>query len=193
MTIALMVTITVMIILSLLVLSLIYQNNGEIACMTGMMAAMTLGMMVGLVFGVILGVILTASMFTSTLLAMAVGMIIGFLAGAPISVLAVLDGMLSGMMGGMMGAMLGEMVSLEYQDMLIKIMFVIFIGMVFILLFLLQQELTQKNENTRGSLFQRPLFILVIVCIFFFGYNQLGPTVTISEHHGPKEPNHEGH
>lgn len=193
MTIALWVTVTVIIILSFIVVAFVFRKREKIPCMTGMMIAMTLGMMVGLVAGVILGVILTGNLFLSTLLSMGVGIMIGFIAGAPISVMAVLDGMLAGLMGGMMGAMLGEMIASGYQDMIIKIMFVIFVCMVFILLFMMQQELTSKRENTKDSLFHNPLFMLLILGIFFFGYNQLGSTILISDNRDQKENQHEGH
>lgn len=191
MTIALLVTVTVISILSSIVVALVFRKRGKIPCMTGMMIAMTLGMMVGLVAGVIFGVILTGNLFTSTLFSMAAGMVIGFLAGVPISVMAVLDGMLAGLMGGMMGAMLGEMVESGYQDMMIKIMFVIFVGIVLILLFMMQQEFTRKKEGERFQLFQNPFFMLVAIGIFFLGYNHLGSTVKVEK--DEKQFQHEGH
>lgn len=179
--------------LSSIVLAFVFRKRGKIPCMTGMMIAMTLGMMVGIVAGVIFGVILKGNLFTSTLLSMAVGMVIGFIAGAPISVMAILDGMLAGLMGGMMGAMLGEMITSGYQDMMIKIMFVIFVGIMFILLFMMQQELIREKENGKDPLFHNPLFILIILGVFFFVYNQLGSNVTITEDKDPKKSQHEGH
>src|SRR5699024_11568599 len=50
-----------------------------------------------------------------------------------ISLVATLDGLLSGLMGGMIGAMLGEMITAEYQDAIVKIMFFLFLGTLLIL------------------------------------------------------------
>lgn len=148
--------------------------------MTGMMIAMTIGMLVGLTIGVVLGIIYSGNLFASTLLAMGIGLIIGFLAGVPVSVMAVLDGMLAGIMGGMMGAMLGEMIAAQYTDTLVKIMFVLFVGIFFILLYMMQQELSRKKEP-RKPLFHNPLFMMAVLATFFFGYNQLGVTVSKAE------------
>lgn len=180
MTLALWVAFGVMLALSTVVIGYSVHKRNRIPCMTGMMIAMTLGMMVGLMAGVIFGVLYSGNLFLSTLLSMSIGIGAGFLAGLPVSVMAVLDGMLSGLMGGMMGAMLGEMVPIEYQNSLIQIMFVLFIGIILILLYMMQQEFTRK-EDSKSSLFQHPLFMTGVLAAFFFGYNQLGSAVHITQ------------
>ncbi|GAB7388441.1 hypothetical protein BSNK01_22780 [Bacillaceae bacterium] len=179
MSLALLITVAVISILSLAVIGHIFYNRKNITCMTGMMIAMTLGMMVGLTAGAILGVVFNGDLFRSTLLAMGIGIAAGFLTGAFVSVMAVLDGTLAGIMGGMMGAMLGEMIPSDDRDMLIKIMFVLFVGITLILFYMLQQEFARKN-GVRARLFHNPLFMALSLGIFFFGYNQLGATIPLS-------------
>ncbi|MDQ0161825.1 hypothetical protein [Aeribacillus alveayuensis] len=89
---------------------------------------------------------------------------------------------MSGLMGGMMGAMLGEMILPEYQTPMIHIMFVIFVGMVCIVLYILQQE-TGFNRSSfiRGStseavttpinkIFHNPLLLVIVFLLFFYTY-----------------------
>lgn len=181
MSLSLLVTVGVIFILSLVVIGYAFYQKTKIPCMTGMMIAMTLGMMAGLTAGVILSIFYAENLFVSTLLGMMVGMTAGFLAGLPVSIMAVLDGALSGLMGGMMGAMLGEMITLSYRDAIIKTMFVLFVGIIMILFYMMQQELTSGNGKRRFSLFHHPLVMVVVVGAFFLGYNQLGSTVIFSQ------------
>ena len=147
---------------SLFVISTVVYYRKEITSMTGMMIAMTIGMNVGLTIGVIFGIIFSDNFFSATILGILVGMIAGFLAGIPLGIVAVMDGILSGLMGGMMGAMLGEMITIEYQDAMIKIMFFIFLSTFLILLRMIHQEINHKPS------FLSSLFIIVIIFGFFF-------------------------
>ncbi|GAB7388412.1 hypothetical protein BSNK01_22490 [Bacillaceae bacterium] len=191
MSLSLYVMLAVIFILSTIVIAYTFRRKSKIPCMTGMMIAMTTGMMVGLTIGVILGIMYAGNLFISTLLAIGIGMSVGFIAGVPVSIMAVLDGMLAGIMGGMMGAMLGEMISTEYRDALIKIMFVLFVGIHLIILYMMQQELNKKNGESRQPLFHHPLMIIFIMGGFFFGYNQLGTSISISQtNHGDSRLEH---
>src|SRR5699024_208930 len=110
----------------------IYYRN-KISSMTGMMIAMTLGMSRCIPVVVILGILISDNFFSATVFGMLAGMFVAFLAGLAISLVATLDGLLSGLMGGMMVAMLGEMITAEYQDAIVKIMFFLFLGTLLIL------------------------------------------------------------
>ncbi|WP_188453353.1 cupredoxin domain-containing protein [Virgibacillus oceani] len=159
----------------------------KIPCMTGMMIAMVLGMSTGLTIGVILGILYADNLFYSTVLSMAIGLLAGFLAGLPISLMAVLDGTLSGVMGGMMGAMLGVMISSNFQDSIIKIMFLLFIGTILILFRMMDQEFMKRK-----GLLSHPLIILCIFALFSIGYNQLGPLVSASNMSNDTNHQHNG-
>lgn len=143
--------------------------------MTGMMIAMTLGMTIGLLIGTMLGVYLKGNLFYSTFISMGIGLVIGFVSGFPISAMAIIDGLLAGAMGGMMGAMLGEMIHFFYQDSAIKIMFVLAISILLILIHMMVDEITQLKEHRIFRLFKNPIIIFMVLIIFFYGFNQLGP------------------
>jgi plastocyanin len=145
--------------------------------MTGMMISMVLGMSVGITVGVILGILYSGNLFYSTIFGMIVGLTAGFLAGIPVSLMAVMDGMLSGLMGGMMGAMLGEMIAPEYRDPLIKMMFLIFVATIMILSRMMQQEF-MKNQSSWTN---NPVITLLLFGVIFFGYQQLGPTISATQ------------
>jgi len=156
----------------LLSIFIIYKTiyyRSKIASLTGMMIAMALGMSVGLTVGVILGILISDNFFIATVFGMLAGMSIGFLAGIPISLVATLDGFLSGLMGGMMGAMLGEMITVEYQDSIVKIMFFLFLGTLFILVKMINQEVN-KAVNFYRSL----LITIVLFGMLFVIFEQLG-------------------
>ncbi|OZU89110.1 hypothetical protein CIL03_08860 [Virgibacillus indicus] len=161
-------------------------NRTKIPCMTGMMIAMTLGMSVGLLLGVIFGILFTDDFFIATLLGMVTGMAVGFLAGVPVSIMAVLDGLLSGFMGGMMGAMLGAMIAVEYHETIVKIMFFLFLAMVLILIYMMQNEINGKKK----SIYQNPLVPVALFGFLFFIFNQTGPLFLSSE---SAEHNHSKH
>jgi uncharacterized cupredoxin-like copper-binding protein len=156
--------------------------------MTGMMAAMALGMVVGLLGGVILGIMFSGNLFISTILGMLIGIIVGGIAGFPVSVMAVLDGVLAGLMGGMMGAMLGEMVAPIYYDKVVKVFFVIFIGIALMLLYLLRQETKASKEGVLRKMFHHPILLLTILLVYFYIFNQLGPVMAIGNE---KETKHQ--
>ncbi|ASN07061.1 hypothetical protein [Virgibacillus necropolis] len=172
MTLPLFITFFIIFILSLAVIILTIYNRNSISKMTGMMIAMATGMIVGLTVGVILGIFLTGDLYSSTVLSIIIGVTAGFLAGLPISLLAVLDGTLSGIMGGMMGAMLGLMATPEFQDSLIRMMFMLFIAIVLILFQLIRQESLNKSSN-------QPFIVLCLFAflLFIIVYNQLGPII----------------
>ncbi len=168
-----------------IVLGLTFRYQRKIACMTGMIIAMTLGMTIGLMAGIIIGIYYQGNLFYSTFISMGIGLLIGFVGGLPVSIMAVIDGMLSGAMGGMMGAMLGEMIHPNFQDSTIKVMFVFSLGILIFLIYMMIEEVNHLKEKRVSHLFQNPLFIVTILIIFFYGFNQLGPVFT--EHQLPNE------
>jgi uncharacterized cupredoxin-like copper-binding protein len=160
-------------ILSLIVITFVFIKRKKITCMTGMMVAMALGMLVGLTGGLLVGILYSGNLFFSTVLGMGTGFLAGFLTGLPISVMAIIDGVLSGIMGGMMGAMLGEMISPQQQNPMIQIMIVIFVGMIGIVLYLLQQETGFNRLSIINRIFHNPLLIAIVFLLFFYTYNYL--------------------
>nr|WP_026678748.1 plastocyanin/azurin family copper-binding protein [Fictibacillus gelatini] len=160
-------------ILSLIVIAFVFIKRKKIKDMIGMMAAMALGMLVGLTGGLLAGILYSGNLFISTVLGMGIGFLAGFLTGLPINVMAIIDGVLSGIMGGMMGAMLGEMISPEYQNRMIQIMLVIFVGMICIVLYMLQQETGFNRSSIINKIFHNPLIIAFVFLLFFYTYNHL--------------------
>lgn len=156
-----------------LIILITIKHKGNIKHMTGMMAAMTTGMIVGLLCGLIVGIILSGSLFLSTVLGMGVGMVVGGLVGIPFSALAFLDGFLSGLMGGMMGAMLGDMIPTEYQDIIIKVQFVISTGVLITLMYMLLNEITKKGNIKIKRYLDNPLMLILAFTIFFFSFNSM--------------------
>lgn len=155
---------------SLLIISKAMYYRKKISCMTGMMIAMTLGMIVGLTIGVIFGVLFSGDFFLATVLGVLVGMVVGFMAGVPISIMATLDGMLSGVMGGMMGAMLGEIIATPYEDAIVKIMFFLLLGTLFIALRLINEKVKRPS-----TIFHHPFTSLVVFGLFFILFELFGP------------------
>lgn len=184
MPISLYVTLIGIFILTIWIIWNTIYHRKKITVMTGMMISMVLGMGVGLTIGVILGILLAGDLFSSTILAMIIGIAAGFLAGLPIGLMAVLDGALAGMMGGMMGAMLGVMISPEYQDTLIRIMFLLLTGTIIILFQLMQQEFIKSK-----ALISRPFVMIVLFAFFIIGYNQM-ESVIPSSHSANINNNH---
>jgi len=159
--------------LSLIVIVFVFIKRKKITCMTGMMVAMALGMLVGLTGGLQVGILYSGNLFFSTVLGTGIGLLAGFLAGLPVSIMAMMDGVLSGIMGGMMGAMLGEMISPEYQHSMIRVMLVIFVGMILIVLYMLQQETGFNRVSFMNKVFHNPLLLAVAFLLFFYTYNRL--------------------
>ncbi|SFA49669.1 hypothetical protein SAMN05192569_102221 [Parageobacillus thermantarcticus] len=160
-------------ILSLMVIAFVFIKRKKITCMAGMMTAMALGMLVGLTGGLLVGILYSGNLFFSTILGAAIGFLAGFLTGLPISVMAIIDGILSGIMGGMMGAMLGEMMLPEYRNSMIHIMLVIFVGMISIILYMLQQETGFNRLSLINKIFHNPLLLAIFFLLFFYAYNHL--------------------
>ncbi|WP_408011492.1 cupredoxin domain-containing protein [Pseudalkalibacillus sp. A8] len=161
--------------------------------MTGKMVSMTLGMGVGLTIGLILGILYSGNLFYSTVLGVIVGITVGILSGIPLGLMAVLDGILSGTMGGMMGAMLGEMIAPEYRDAAVKIMIIIFVGMMMILCLLLQQSTNGKFM----SILKNPISIILIFGLIFLSFEytesffSAGPELNNQgQHHDDNETKH---
>lgn len=175
-----MIALAIIALMPVYIISKTFKYRGKIPCMTGMMIAMTLGMSVGITAGVILGIVYSGNLFYSTILGIAVGVIAGVLPGVLVSMMAVMDGLLSGMMGGMMGAMLGDMVAPEFWDPLVKIMLMLFVATMIILFRMMQQEFMKKET----SWLTHPVLIIVLFGLFFFGYHQLGSTVSSTEPFG---------
>jgi uncharacterized cupredoxin-like copper-binding protein len=160
-------------ILSLIVIVFVFIKRKKITCMVGMMVAMALGMLVGLTDGLLAGILYSGNLFFSTVLGMGFGFLAGFLTGLPISVMAIIDGVLSGIMGGMMGAMLGEMISPQHQNSMIRVMLVIFVGMIGIVLYMLQQETGFNRLSFINRIFHNPLLLSIVFLLFFYTYNHL--------------------
>ncbi|QSB47732.1 plastocyanin/azurin family copper-binding protein [Parageobacillus toebii] len=160
-------------ILSLIIIVFVFIKRKKITCMIGMMVSMALGMLVGLTGGLLVGILYSGNLFFSTVLGMGFGFLAGFLTGLPISVMAIIDGVLSGIMGGMMGAMLGEMISPEYRNPMVHIMLVIFVGMIGIVLYMLQQEIGFNRLSFINKIFHNPLLIAIVFPLFFYTYNHL--------------------
>src|SRR5699024_6423487 len=120
--------------LSSIVVGKTAYNRKQVTCMTAMMIAMTMGMIVGLTVGVVFGLLLLHNFFLAIIVYMILVMVIEFLVGITVSVMAVLDGLISVLMGGMMWAMFGAMIIPEYDDVIVKIMFFLFLATLFILL-----------------------------------------------------------
>jgi hypothetical protein len=161
----------VIFLLSSIVIAKTIINRKNIPCMTGMMIAMANGMSVGLVLGVIFGILLTGNLFLTTMIGMVFGMVTGFLSGMPVSLMAVLDGLLSGMMGGLMGAMFGEMISLEYHEAVVKVMFILFFATMLIVINLIQKEVKKKEISFPSN----PLILVALFGLIFIIFDQLGP------------------
>lgn len=183
MTFALSATLAVIFILILFIIWETIRHRSKISNMAGMMISMALGMIGGLTVGVILGILLLGDLFSSTILAMLIGILAGFLAGLPIGLMPVIDGALAGMMGGMMGAMLGEMIALEYQETIIRIMFLLFVGIIVILYRMMQQEFINSK-----AIINHPVTMIVLFIIITVGYNQVGPLIPSSN-----SPNNSSH
>jgi len=126
--------------------------------MSGMMVSMATGMLTGIVGGTIIAIHHSGDLFQSTVWGILVGVLIGFITGLPFGILAVADGVLSGLMGGMMGAMLGEMIPFQNIEQLLKILFILFIGIHLLMIYLLLSEMRGKETNLMVKLFKNPLF-----------------------------------
>src|SRR5699024_3848328 len=103
-----------------------------------------------------------------------------------IGLMPVIDGTLAGIMGGMMGAMLGEMIALEHQETIIRVMFLLFLGMVVILYRMMQQEFIKSK-----AIVNHPVVMIVIFVLVSVGYNQVGPLIPASE--SPDNSNNHHH
>lgn len=147
--------------------------------MAGMMISMSLGMIGGLTVGVILGILFSGDLFTSTILAMLFGLITGFLAGLPIGFMPVIDGTMTGIMGGMMGAM----IALENQETIIRVMLLLYIGMVVILYRMMQHEFIKSK-----AVVNHPVIMIVLFVLFSIWYNQMGPL--LPSQHSSSNSNH---
>lgn len=143
-----------------------WRNN--VTLMTGMMIAMATGMVSGILGGTILGYYFSGNLFLSTILGMLTGILIGFLMGMPLGILPVLDGVLSGLMAGMMGAMLGDMISSDNIDQLLKVLFIIYIGISFIVIYLLLSEIKEKKGHFIINSFKNPIIAAGLFIILGF-------------------------
>src|SRR5699024_6116291 len=97
-----------------------------------------------------------------------------------------LDGLLSGLMGGMMGAMLGAMIVPEYHEAIVKIMFFLFLATLFILLYMMQREVSRNKAN----FYSNPLITIALFVLFFVVFNQLMPIFKYTESHKQKYRDH---
>lgn len=144
--------------------------------MAGMMISMVLGMMVGFTTGIITGILLTDYFFYSTIISAAVGIATGFIVGVPIGWLAIFDGILAGLMGGTMGAMIGAMMDSEYQEPLIKLTIILYIGTMMLLHNIIQRQIIKIQ-----TVFSNPIVLTLLFLITIFTCNQAGPFVPNSE------------
>ncbi|GAA0316568.1 hypothetical protein GCM10008931_05090 [Oceanobacillus oncorhynchi subsp. oncorhynchi] len=185
MPISLYVTVIGIFILTIWIIWNTINHRNKITVMTGMMISMVLGMVVGLTIGVIIGVLLSGDLFSSTLWAIIIGISVGFVAGLPTGLMAVLDGILAGLMGGMMGAMLGDMIAPENQETLIKIMFLLFIGIVIILYQMMQQEFIKSK-----SMINHPTAMIILFVLFIVSYNQMDALIPSTDLHNNSNHHH---
>ncbi|KXG42923.1 hypothetical protein TEPIDINF_000175 [Tepidibacillus infernus] len=181
------VFVAIIVLLSIAVILYVVRKREKITCMTGMMIAMTLGMMVGILSGTLIGILYAGNLFFSTLIAMAIGGAVGLITGAPVTLMAMMDGLLSGLMGGMMGAMLGDMISTSKPDTMMKILLVLFIGIILILFYMMIDEL---NKGDQPRFFRNPLLMGMIILVFFFLFNQMGHIVTVESEMEQNNHNH---
>ncbi|MGG1487269.1 plastocyanin/azurin family copper-binding protein [Peribacillus castrilensis] len=149
----------------------------QIRLMSGMMVSMATGMISGIVGGTIIAVYLSGDLFQSTVWGVLVGLFIGFIMGQPFGLLAVTDGVLSGLMGGMMGAMLGEMIPPENIEQLLKILFILFIGVHLLMIYLLLSEMREKQTNMMVKLVKNPLFSGGFLFCSIYLLNFTGPII----------------
>lgn len=170
MTLTMWVTMAVVVILAVTVVGHGVLYRDQLSEMNGMMCSMAIGMMIGLLAGTVLGAILGGHLLTSTVVGMLIGLGAGFISGWPMGILATLDGMLSGLMGGMMGAMIGEMLPLSQAETLVRILFVIYVGITILLI-----HMMKRHVGNEGRLFARPFTMVIFLALFFMGYNSLGP------------------
>lgn len=143
--------------------------------MSGMMVSMATGMVSGIVGGTIIAIYYSGDLFQSTVWGILVGIIIGFITGLPFGILAVTDGVLSGLMGGMMGAMLGEMIPSENIEQLLKILFILFMGVHLLMIYLLLSEMKEKQTNIVVKLMKNPLFSGGFLVCSIYLLNFTGP------------------
>ncbi|XID93791.1 cupredoxin domain-containing protein [Paenibacillaceae bacterium WGS1546] len=161
-------------ILTVWVTGFIFAFRKQLTCMVGMMAAMAMGMSVGLTMGTILTLWLPGLFFQSTVIGMLIGGSIGAIIGGPISVMAVMDGLLSGIMGGMMGTMLMVMMPLPYTLVTVKIISMLFSGVIFILFIMLQSEIKPELLKQRSFLFSKPISMFLVIGLVL-GFTQISP------------------
>lgn len=174
MSLALFVTISIILILSGRMTVLTFLQRERISCMVGMMIAMGNGMMTGLAAGTIIGAVYGDNLLLSIFWGVLCGVTAGFLPGMFISLMAVLDGMLAGLMGGMMGAMLVDMVAPNQREVLVKLTLLIFTGMMLILLRMMHQEISIVVNKGKKPLLHNPVIMALVIIIFFVTYGQLG-------------------
>lgn len=144
-------------VLLLITLVVVLFSRMKISLMAGMMVSMATGMLSGLLGGTIIGYYLSGNLFVSTVTSVLVGMIIGAAVGLPLGLLPLLDGLLAGFMGGMMGAMLGDMIPSHQSEQLVKILFIIYSGVHFIILYLLVSSINNNQDKLVIKLFKNPL------------------------------------
>ncbi|MCK6205738.1 cupredoxin domain-containing protein [Bacillus infantis] len=144
-------------VLLLITLVVVLFSRRKISLMAGMMVSMATGMLSGLLGGTIIGYYLSGNLFVSTVTSVLVGMIIGAVVGLPLGLLPLLDGLLAGLMGGMMGAMLGDMIPSQQSEQLLKILFIIYVGVHFIILYLLFSSIKADGVKLPIKLFKNPI------------------------------------
>ncbi|MFD1020201.1 hypothetical protein ACFQ2J_13520 [Thalassobacillus hwangdonensis] len=145
--------------------------------MTGMVNAMAIGMTTGLTYGTIFGVIYSEDLFQSTVLGLLAGMVSGLIIGMTINMLAVIEGVLSGVMGGMMGAMLGVMLSPQHQSVAVKLMFFLFVFVIFSIFYMLQNDVIKS----KSSLLTTPIIPLTILVLIFVIFERTEPMLIKDE------------
>jgi plastocyanin len=142
---------------------LTYENRRRITCMTGMMIAMTNAMMSSTVLGLQLGYFFIPDLAVPTMLAIIVGMVAGYFTGKPVSLMSGLDGLMAGIMGGMMGAMVGVMIQPAQKSMFTIFMLIIYLITMLLLVKMMKEEVlddvpvkkqvVQKTTTNKNSVF----------------------------------------
>ncbi|KMY52529.1 hypothetical protein AC623_20555 [Bacillus sp. FJAT-27231] len=158
-----------------MVMAIPLKKNYKVSQMAGMMAAMSIGMTLGLLAGTILGVIFKGDLFLSTVIGMVIGATVGSIAGVPFNSYALIDGGLSGVMGGMMGAMLGEMIAPGQSEIMIKILFTLFVCSQFTIFYILNTDNSKEAKGRSLGFYKNPVFMAIGVLSFFYIFNQLPP------------------
>ena len=172
-------SLTLIAFLSSYVIYFTFRNQQKITCMTGMMISMTNAMITSIALGTIFGTFAHSKDLTiPTIVSITIGIIIGYLNGRPISLMAALDGVTAAIMGGMMGSMLGVMLQPKSIDFMVYFVDILFVFVFVILIRLIGEETSDKNQEApvKKPLIANPIVLIVLLVfmgVFVFGKSTL--------------------